>query len=83
MPNKYDMPSEADIMVKFPKDMLMTEVRTYISNILEYMEMSHLEAAESMRNMKKLIPHIPVGAFRLLLQAIVQPCIMKQCHCLR
>ena len=69
-------------MAEFPKDMLMTEVRTYISSVLEHMEMSHLEATESMRNMKKLIPHIPVGAFRLLLQAIVQPHIMIQHHCL-
>ena len=67
-------------MAEFPKDMLMTKVRTYISSILEHMEMSHLEATESMRHMKKLIPHIPIGAFRLLLQATVQPCIMIQHH---
>ena len=80
MPDKYDMPSEGDIMAEFPKHMLITEVRTCISNILEHMEMSHMEAAEAMRSMEKLITQIPIGAFRLLLQATVQPHIMIQHH---
>ena len=79
MPDKYDMPSEGDIMAEFPKDMLMTKVRTCILNI-KHMEMSHMEAAKAMRSMKKLITQIPIGAFRLLLQANVQPHIMIQ-HC--
>ena len=79
MPDKYDMPSEGDIMAEFPKDMLTTEVRICISNVLKHMETSHMEAAKAMRSMKKLITQIPIGAFRLLLQATVQPCIMIQC----
>ena len=83
MPDKYDMPSEDDIMAEFPKDMLMTEVRACMLNILKHMEMSHMEAAKAMRSMKKLITQIPIGAFRLLLQATVQPHVMIQCHCLQ
>ena len=82
MPDKYDMPSEGDIIAEFPKDMLMAKERTCISNVLKHMEMSHLEAAKVMKSMKKLITKIPVGAFRLLLQATVQPHIMTQHHCL-
>ena len=55
MPGKVDIPSEGDILTEFPKDMLTTEVRMNISNILEHMEMSHMEAAEVMRSMKKLV----------------------------
>ena len=40
--------------------------------------MSHMEAAEAMRSMKRLVMQIPIGAFRLLLQATVQPHIMIQ-----
>ena len=79
MPQEFDTPSEADIMAKFPKEMLTPEVRTNIANIIEHMEASHSEAAESMKCMKKLIPTIPVGAFHLILQAMVQPCIIIQC----
>ena len=79
MPQNFDIPSEGDIMAEFPKDMLTTEVRTAISSILEHMEMSHMEAAEVMRNMKKLITKVPVGTFHLLLEATVQPHIMIQC----
>ena len=80
MPQEFDTPSEADIMAKFPKEMLTPEVRTNIANIIEHMEALHSEAAESMKCMKKLIPTIPVGAFCLILQAMVQPCIMIQCQ---
>ena len=71
-------------MAEFHKEMLTPEVRTNIANIIEHMEALHSEAAESMKSMKKLIPTIPVGAFYLILQAMVQPCIMIQhwqlCH---
>ena len=83
MPQEFDTPSEADIMAEFPREMLTPEVRTNIANIIEHMEASHSEAAESMKCMKKLIPTIPVGAFHLILQAMVQPCIMIQCQWLR
>ena len=82
MPDKVDVPSKGDILAEFPKEMLTTKVRTNVSNVLEHMEMSHMEAAEVMRSMKKLVTQIPVGAFWLLLQATVQPNIMIQCHCL-
>ena len=78
MPQEFATPSEADIMARFPRDMLTPEVRTNISNAIEHMEASHNEAAEVMRCMKKLITTIPVSAFHLVLQAIVQPCIMIQ-----
>ena len=78
MPQEFDTPSEADIMAEFPKEMLTPEVRTNIANIIEHMEASHSEAAKSMKCMKELIPTIPVGAFHLILQAMVQPCIMIQ-----
>ena len=78
MPQKFDTPSEADIMAEFPKDMLTPEVWLNISNIIEHIEASHTEAAEVMLCMKKLITTILVGAFRLLLQAMVQPRIMIQ-----
>ena len=76
MPQEFDTPSEANIMAKFPKEMLTPEVRTNIANIIEHMEASHSEAAKLMKCMKKLIPIILVGAFHLILQAMVQPCIM-------
>ena len=78
MPQKFDTLSEADIMAEFPQDMLTPEVRTNISNIIEHMEASHTEAAEAMQCMKKLVMTILVGAFHLLLQAMVQPHIMIQ-----
>ena len=53
MPDKVDIPSEGDILAEFPKEMLMTKVRMNIFNILEHMEMSHMETAEAMRSMKK------------------------------
>ena len=59
--------------------MLMSEVWANISNVFEHMQNSHVEAAEAMKSMKKLVTTIPVGAFRLLLQACVQPHIMMQC----
>ena len=84
MPQKFDTLSEADIMAEFPQDMLTPEVRANILNALEHIEASHSEAAEAMWSMKKLITTIPVGAFCLLLQAMVQPHIMIQhqwlCH---
>ena len=47
MPQKFDTPSEADIM-EFPEDMLTPEVRSNILNTIEHMEASHTEAAEAM-----------------------------------
>ena len=58
----------------------MSEVQANILNIFEHMQNSHVEAAEAMKNMKKLV--ITISAFILLLQACVPPCIMIQCHCL-
>ena len=78
MPQEFDTPSEANIMAKFPRDMLTPEVRTNISNAIEHIEASRNEAAEAMKCMKKPISTIPVGAFHLMLQAMVQPCIMIQ-----
>ena len=48
MPQKYDTPSEVDIMAKFPEDMLTPKVRSNILNGIEHMEASHTEAAEVM-----------------------------------
>ena len=48
MPQKFDTPSEADIMAEFPQDMLTPEVRTNILNVIEHMEASHTESAEAM-----------------------------------
>ena len=73
MPQEFDTPSEPNIMAEFPKEMLTPVVRTNIANIIEHMEASHSEVAELMKCMKK-----PVGAFHLILQAMVQPCIMIQ-----
>ena len=80
MPQEFDTPSEANIMAKFPRDMLTPEVRTNISNAIKHIEASHNEAAEAMRCMKKLITTILVSAFHLMLQAMVQPHIMSQCQ---
>ena len=79
MPQEFDTPSEADIMAEFPREMLTPEVRMNIANVIEHMEASHNEAAEAMKCMKKLVPTILVGAFCLILQAMVQPHIMIQC----
>ena len=79
MSQKFDTPSEADIMTKFPEDMLTPEVRLNISNIIEHMEASHNEAAKAMQCMKKLVMTVPVGAFHLILQVMVHPRIMIQC----
>ena len=76
MPQEFATPSEANIMAEFPRDMLTPEVRTNILNAIEHMEASHNEAAEAMKCMKKLITTIPVSAFHLMLQAMVQPHIM-------
>ena len=46
MPQKFDTPSEADIMAEFPQDMLTPEVRSNILNALEHIEASHTEAAK-------------------------------------
>ena len=78
MSQMFDTPSEANIMAKFPKDMLTPEVRLNILNAIEHMKASHTEAAEAMQCVKKLIPTIPVGAFCLMLQVMVQICIMIQ-----
>ena len=78
MPQEFDTPSEADIMAEFPREMLTPEVRTNIGNIIEHMEASHNEAAKAMKCMKKHVSTITVGAFCLILQAMVQPCIMIQ-----
>ena len=80
MPQEFATPVEADIMAEFLRDMLTPEVRTNISNAIKYMEASHNEAAEAMRCMKELITTIPVSAFCLMLQAMVQPPIMIQCQ---
>ena len=77
MPQKFDTPTEADIMPEFPKDMLTPEVRSNILSVIEHIEASHTEAAEAMSCMK-LVMTIPVGAFCLLLQVMVQPHIMIQ-----
>ena len=62
IPQEFATPSEADIMAKFPRDMLTPKVRTSILKIF----------------LKKLITTIPVSAFHLILQAMVQPHIMNQ-----
>ena len=80
MPQEFDIPSEADIMAKFLRDMLTPEVRTNILNVIEHIEASHNEAAKAMRCMKKLVTTMPVGAFHLMLQAMVEPRIMIQCQ---
>ena len=80
MPQKFDTLSEADIMAEFPEDILRPEVRSNILNVIEHMEASHTEAAEAMQCMKKLVTTIPVGAFHLMLQGMVQPHIMVQCR---
>ena len=72
-------PSKANIMPKFPREMLTPEVRMNIANVIKHMEASHNEATEVMKCMKKLVPTIPLGAFHLILQAMVQPHIMIQC----
>ena len=41
MPQEFATPSEADIMAKFPRDMLTPKVRTNISNTIKHMEASH------------------------------------------
>ena len=80
MPQKFDTPSEADIMAEFPQDMLTPEVRSNISNMhLSTLKHHKLKLPKQCECMKKLITTIPVGAFHLLLQAMVQPCIMIQC----
>ena len=38
MPQKFDTPSEADIMAEFPRDMITPEVRLNISDTLEHIE---------------------------------------------
>ena len=48
MPQRFDTSSEANIMAKFPKDMLTPEVRSNILNIIEHMEASLTEAAKAM-----------------------------------
>ena len=80
MTQEFDTPSEADIMAKFPREMLEPEVRMNIANVIKHMEASHNEAAKVMKCMKKLVSTILVGAFCLILQAMVQPCIMIQCQ---
>ena len=65
-------------MAEFLRDMLTPEMRTNILNTIEHMEASHNEAAEVMRCMINLITTIPVSAFHLMLQAMVQPHIMIQ-----
>ena len=79
MPKEFDTPSEANIMAKFPREMLTPEVRMNIANVIKHMEALHNEAAEAMKCMEKLVPTITIGAFCLILQAMVQPCIMIQC----
>ena len=37
----FDTPCEGYILTEFPKDMLMTEVRTNISSVLEHIDTSH------------------------------------------
>ena len=78
MPHEFATPSEANIMAKFLRDMLTPDVRTNILNAIKHMEASHDEAAKVMRCMKKLVTTIPVSAFCLMLQAMVQPHIMIQ-----
>ena len=80
MPPIQDAVDEDDIMAEFLKDMLTDEVHKHISDSLEHMEQSHSEAFAAMKSMKKLVPTIPNGALRLLLQAMVQPHIMLQHH---
>ena len=48
MPQKFDTPSEADIIAEFPQDMLTSEVRTNILKVIEHMEAFHTESAEAM-----------------------------------
>ena len=76
MPQTFYTQSEANIMAEFPKDMLTPEVRSNILNAIEHVEASHTEAAEAMQCMKKLVMTIPVSALCLMLQVMVQPCIM-------
>ena len=57
MHQKFDTPSEADIMAEFPQDMLTPEVRLNISNALEHIEVSHTEAAEVIWGFEKAHHH--------------------------
>ena len=78
MHQEFDTPSKANIMAEFPKEMLTPEVRINIANVIKHLEASHSEATELMKCMKKLVPTILVGAFCLILQAMVQLHIMIQ-----
>ena len=65
--------------LRFPLDMLTPEVRTNISSVVKHIRKHHiLNLLKALCTMKKLIMTIPVGTFWLLLQAMVQPCIMIQ-----
>ena len=72
---QFDRPDDDIIMAEFPDNMLTSEIRTRITKCLDYMEQSHSSVAATLTEVKKLMPLIPVGAFRLLLQALLQPII--------
>ena len=63
--------------------MLTSEVRTWIMNCLDYMEQSHSSAAATLTEVKELMPVIPISAFRLLLQALLQPIIKVKGWCVQ
>ena len=59
--------------------MLTEEICKHLSDTLEHMKQAHPKACLAMKAMKKLVPQIPNGTLWLLLQAVVQPCIMLRC----
>ena len=71
-PTQFKRLDDDVIIAEFPDNMLTSEVRTRVTNCLDYMEQSHTTPAATLKEAKKLMSHIPARAFRLLLQPVIK-----------
>ena len=58
-------------MAALSENMLTSELRTRVTNCLDYMEQSHSTAAFALKEAKKLMLSIQASASRLLVQGLL------------
>ena len=72
---QFETVKEDQILAAFPDQMLTPEVCQQVLKCLESITESHHHLADAMYSVKQLMPTIPVGAFWLILQGLLQPMI--------
>ena len=73
-PTQFERLDDDIIMAAFPDNMLTSEVRTRVTNCLDYMEQSHTAAAAALKEAKKLMLHNPSQCLQTATPGVTPAC---------